>query len=59
MLNLSIVVEEADETLFWIELLTESEIINEITVREIKTEATALLSIMATARKNTVVTKKI
>ncbi|MEN7548059.1 four helix bundle protein [Rapidithrix thailandica] len=50
--KLSIVVEEADETLFWLELLEEAKIIstNELTV--IKQEVTEILAVMATARKN-------
>ena len=51
--KLSIVTEEADESLFWIEILIESGIISESMLAPLKKEATEILSIMATARKNT------
>ena len=49
--KLCIVVEEADESLFWLELLEESGITSAITVQELKKEFTEVLSIMAKARK--------
>ncbi|PSR53415.1 four helix bundle protein [Adhaeribacter arboris] len=49
----SIVIEEADETLFWLELLTEANIIPEVKVANLMKEATEILSVMAKARKNT------
>ncbi|WP_245705972.1 four helix bundle protein [Catalinimonas alkaloidigena] len=48
----SIVIEEADETLFWLELLAESDITTEARIADLKKEATEILAIMATARKN-------
>ena len=51
--KLSIVVEEADETLFWLELLEESGTTTKEAVSKIMTEATEILSVMAKARKNT------
>jgi len=53
--KLSIVVEEADETLFWLELLSESEIFTQEKLNSITIEATEILKIVAKARKNTIV----
>lgn len=51
--KLCIVVEEADESLFWLELLEESGLLGSgQTLESLKQEATELVSIMATARKN-------
>jgi four helix bundle protein len=50
--KLSICVEEADETLFWLELLTESNSIALSSAQTLMTETTAILSILAKARKN-------
>jgi len=47
--KLSIVVEEADETLFWMEILKESGIHN--TPIELENEAIEILAIMAKSRK--------
>jgi four helix bundle protein len=52
--KLGIVVEEADESLFWIELLIESNIMEEKKMIDIKKEATEILSILAKARKNSI-----
>ena len=51
--KLSIVTEEADETLFWLELLEESNTTTKIKVEPLQKEATEILSVMAKARKNT------
>ena len=51
--KLSIVVEEADETLFWLEILEEAQILPVPNVENLRKEATEVLAIMATARKNT------
>ncbi|WP_288428634.1 four helix bundle protein [uncultured Spirosoma sp.] len=56
--KLSIVVEETDETLFWMELLTEAEIVPVVKLQNLMTEATELLSIFSTARKNTSTDKR-
>ena len=45
------VVEETDETLFWIELLIESKIVTEKKLAALQKETTELLSIFAKARK--------
>lgn len=47
--KLSIVVEEADETVFWMEILSESKIYN--VENELYHEANELLSIMSRSRK--------
>ena len=50
--KLCIVVEEADETLFWLELLSESGIAPEDKTTPLIQEATEILSVTAKARKN-------
>ena len=50
--KLSIVVEEADETLFWLELLSESGTTTNAKIAKIVNETTEILSVMAKARKN-------
>jgi four helix bundle protein len=54
--KLGVVVEEADETLFWLELLVESELAPANSVERIKTECSELLKIfsssLATAKRN-------
>ena len=49
--KLSIVVEEADEVLFWLELLEESEIIASIEMNDILKEANEILAVVAKSRK--------
>ncbi len=49
--KLCIVVEEADETLFWIEILEEAELVKKERLSEIKTEITEILSILASFRR--------
>ncbi len=44
---MGIVVEEADETVFWLEVLTETGVISETRTRELQTEANELLAISA------------
>ena len=51
--EISIVIEEADETLFWLELLSESGTTTETKVAGLKKEVTEILSVMAKARSNT------
>jgi four helix bundle protein len=54
---MGIVVEEADETVFWLEVLTETGVISETRTRELQTEANELLAIFSaslrTAKKDT------
>ncbi|MFD2246713.1 four helix bundle protein [Pontibacter ruber] len=51
--KISIVIEEADESLFWVELLEESGTSTSASVLNLKKEATEILSVLAKARKNT------
>jgi len=48
--KLGVVVEEADETVFWLELLVESGIVPEERVRSLINEANELLAIFAASR---------
>ncbi len=50
--KLSIVVEEADESLFWLEMLVEAAIVDTNKLQPLITEAIEILKIVATARKN-------
>lgn len=49
--KLSIVVEEADESLFWLELLESAEIVSPHKLASLKSESTEILKIVAKARK--------
>jgi len=49
--KLSIVVEELDETLFWLELLVDSNIVPENKLSQLNAELLEILSILARARK--------
>lgn len=49
--KLSIVVEEADESAFWLEILLEAEIIKKSEVSVLLKEANEILAIVAKARK--------
>ena len=49
--KISIVVEEADESLFWMEILTEAEIIQKTEVDKLMNEAGEIVKVMAKARK--------
>ncbi len=51
--KISIVIEEADETLFWLELLEESGATSKSTTAPLVKETTEILSVLAKARKNT------
>ena len=50
--KISIVIEEADETLFWLELLAESGTAKPDSTTKIEKEVLEILSVMAKARKN-------
>ena len=54
---MSIVEEEADESIFWMELLVESGLINEQRIKDLMAEANEILAITVssinTARKRT------
>lgn len=49
--KLGIVVEEADETVFWLELLTESGIVSGVGANELLREAKELLSVFSASRR--------
>jgi four helix bundle protein len=48
--KLGVVVEEADETIFWLELLVESEIVPEEKIHSLMNEANELVAIFAASR---------
>lgn len=50
--KMSIVVEESDETLFWLELIEESAIYNKPELQELQKEVTAILKVVSKARKS-------
>lgn len=49
--KLSIVVEEADESLFWMEILIEANLIPVLQIERLMKEATEILKVVASARK--------
>ena len=49
--KLSIVVEEADESVFWMEILIESEIVTRDQVKDLINEGNEILKVVASARK--------
>lgn len=51
--KLSITVEEADETVFWTEILTESSLIPVEKISTFEKEGKEILAVLTTARKNT------
>ncbi len=51
--KLSIVIEETDETMFWLELIVEADIFPKEKTKDLYQELNKLLSIFMTARKNT------
>jgi four helix bundle protein len=57
--KLSIVVEEADETVYWLELISAGNLINLDRVAELTNEARELLFIFARSRKTTRLNQKI
>lgn len=50
--KISIVVEEADETLFWMEVMIESGIVSEAKIRPLFEEAKEILAVVSKARKS-------
>lgn len=51
--KLSITIEEADESLFWMEILSETEIIPFAKLESLMKEATEIVKVLSKARKNT------
>ena len=49
--KLSIAVEEADETEMWLDLIIDSNILNDYYIKELHSESIELLKILATMRK--------
>lgn len=56
--KLSIVVEEADETQFWIELLIESDVVQEIKVKELLKESSEITAIMTASKSSAIRNQK-
>jgi four helix bundle protein len=51
--KLSITIEEADESLFWLEILVESNIFPENRLAELMKESEEIVKVLSKARKNT------
>jgi four helix bundle protein len=49
--KLCIVVEECDEVVFWLDFLTDLEIVDPVMIKDLKREAMELLNIFSTIRK--------
>jgi four helix bundle protein len=49
--KIGVVVEEADETVFWLELLVDTEIVRETRMRKLMNEANELLAIFAASQR--------
>lgn len=49
--KLSIVVEEADESAFWMEILVEAEIVSKLELSDLTKEANEILKVVSKARK--------
>ncbi len=52
--KIGIVVEEADEAIFWIELLSDCEIVKPEKLKELLHEANEILAIVSSARKTSI-----
>ena len=50
--KMSIVVEEADETIYWLEVLSESELADSEVLKPLIEEATEISKVVSKARKN-------
>lgn len=50
--KLSIVVEEADESLFWMEILIEAKVIDQTLIQPLLIEANEILKVVSSARKS-------
>jgi four helix bundle protein len=55
---MGIVVEEADETVFWIELLIEANLIKKEKIEKLLQEANEILFIVSSARKSAKINQK-
>lgn len=56
--KMSIVVEESDETSFWLEMLKDAKLIDENSFQKMYKESEELLSIFSTSRKNAKIKSK-
>ena len=52
------IVEEADESCFWLELIIDSDLLNEDRIRPLLSEAGELVAIMAASRKSAIGNRK-
>jgi len=52
--KISIVVEEADETLFWLEILKDTKFAHKATLDPLINESLEIVKIVSKARKNTI-----
>jgi len=50
--KMSIVVEEADETIFWLEMIRDTNLVSEDQLTDFINEATEISKVMSVARKN-------
>jgi four helix bundle protein len=55
--KISIVIEEADESMFWLEVLWETDIVKQELLQDLYNENEEILKIMVTSRKNSEKTK--
>ncbi len=56
--KLGIVIEEADETLFWLELLIESSLIESKMIKDLLREANEITAIMVSSKNSTIRNQK-
>ncbi len=56
--KISIVMEESDETLFWLELLEESNLVNAKTIADLKDEANQITAIMTASKTSAIKNQK-
>ncbi|HVY67945.1 MAG TPA: four helix bundle protein [Patescibacteria group bacterium] len=56
--KLAIVIEEADETVFWLEILIESGMVKQVLVANLLDEANQLTAIMVATRNSTIKNQK-
>ena len=49
---MGVVIEEADETVFWLEMLADSGLVRQQKLGNLQTEANELLAIFAASRRN-------
>src|SRR6266478_3156469 len=56
--KIGVVEEEADETAFWLELITESGLLKEAKLRPLLIEAGELVAIMAASRKSAIANRQ-